>query len=400
MQRFFTDTIESRFVKHILHEIFLPIIDTVSDGDYVFKDKFYVYKQSLLQCRKSGYLFPQKSSNKDSIPYSEPIADVIVKETYIPYTMYPKYCNRFISKNVFYDTETHKRLGKYLRFFRDIYDIDLMPFYNCYAGETVNNIHLEPTILASTSEEITYSYNYSPQLKTYKIPIKFNKKYTVAIDAPSEVVIAPCILLKGNLETINGIDLNTLPTQGESKPLYSYSKRYYDLSFKKPILFELPCDNVTLYEHQKDLSLLIQVPISNNSSMVVLEGDYVDLDVNVIFNLDGYNELNDKDMNNALISNLHLLQINDGVRYAFSDRLIEYLVRNVITPRDRLGMNIQRVQQSGLNMTYPNTYLGVWFPEMRYILYRKYMNDSSTNKLDINGFVDVNIEKYINKIGQ
>ena len=180
-------------------------------------------------------------------------------------------------------------------------------------------------------------------------------------------------------------------------PLCSFSKKYYGLSFNKPIVFTLPCNNPTLYEYQKNLSLLIQVPASNTSSMVVLEGDYTDLGVNTIVNLDDEYVLNDKDMNNVLLSKLHLLQINDNVRYAFSDRLVEYLVRNVITPRDRLGMNIQRVQQSGLNMTYPNTYLGVWFPEMRYILYRKYMNDSSTNKLDINGFVDVDMEKFINK---
>ena len=471
MQRFFTDTIESRFVKHILHEIFLPTIDTVSAGDYLFKDKFYVYKQSLLQCKESGYLYPQKATafrpdshsyinptgrgdvnldevvnsedltklarhiahiqtitdpdelvqadvNFDNavnakdmtrlakivstnthyndyyeyIPNSSPEAKVVVEETYIPYTLYPKYCNRFVSKNVFYDTETHKRLGKYLRFFRDIYDIDLMPFYNCYAGETVNNISLDSS---------GYSFNYSPQLKTYQIPIKYNKKYTIAIDAPSEVTIAPCILFKGNLEIINGVDLNSLlvveNNSSRAMPLCSFSKKYYGLSFNKPIVFTLPCNNPTLYEYQKNLSLLIQVPASNTSSMVVLEGDYTNLGVNTIVNLDSEYVLNDKDMNNVLLSKLHLLQINDNVRYAFSDRLVEYLVRNVITPRDRLGMNIQRVQQAGFKTSYPNTNLGVWYPEMRYLFYKNYMEDNSNNKLDINGFVDVDMEKFINK---
>jgi len=45
-----------------------------------------------------------------------------------------------ISKSSYYDSDTHYRLGRYLRYIRDVYNINLMPFYNCYNYKSVNNI--------------------------------------------------------------------------------------------------------------------------------------------------------------------------------------------------------------------------------------------------------------------
>ena len=45
------------------------------------------------------------------------------------------------------------------------------------------------------------------------------------------------------------------------------------------------------------------------------------------------------------ISGLELLAGNTGVSYPFADRLLEYLLDNVITPIDDISDNIKRVQK-------------------------------------------------------
>ena len=382
MQKFFTDTLESRFIKHVLHESFLPTIKTVREGDYIFENNCYIYKLNVIKCTSSGYLFPENAAIQIEAKFSN-------VSTYIPFTLYPKYCNRFISNNVYYDTDTHKRLGKYLRFLRDIYDLNLMPFYNCYAGESVNNISL------TTSG---YNFNYNRSVKTYSIPIEFNTTYTICIDCPSQMLIAPAFLFNGNIETVSDVDLNTqlLENSSSSIKLCELTTKYFNSTFNRPIKFSVPCTNSILNDYEKHLNLLIQVPISNNSSMVVLEGDYTGGGANPIINLDGENVLEDKYLNNVLLSDLQLMQINDYTRYAFSDRLIEYLLRHVISSRETIGMNIQRVQLASNILNYPNMKLGIWQPEMRYLLYKAYISNKSTRKLDINGFVDRDMEKYIN----
>lgn len=37
----------------------------------------------------------------------------------------------YTSNSSTYDSETHEYFGNYLRWYRDLHDIDLMPYYNC-----------------------------------------------------------------------------------------------------------------------------------------------------------------------------------------------------------------------------------------------------------------------------
>ena len=46
-QKFFTSTIQGRFIKALLHNTYLPIYNTISYGDYVIKDFIYIYKKGL-----------------------------------------------------------------------------------------------------------------------------------------------------------------------------------------------------------------------------------------------------------------------------------------------------------------------------------------------------------------
>ena len=46
-----------------------------------------------------------------------------------------------------------------------------------------------------------------------------------------------------------------------------------------------------LYTYHRDLYMLIQIPANNNSSIVVLEGDYTTVDFPKTFNAEYINEL-------------------------------------------------------------------------------------------------------------
>jgi hypothetical protein len=83
--------------------------------------------------------------------------------------------------------------------------------------------------------------------------------------------------------------------------------------------------------------------MSNDSSIVVLENYTPKNGVNC----------NKDEVRNSLIQNLSLLRMNTRVSYAFSDRLLEYLLGNVITIDDNNLTNISKVQ-TALGMHFPS----------------------------------------------
>ena len=125
-QKFFTSTIQGRFIKALLHNTYLPIYNTISYGDYVIKDFIYIYKKTLLKCETSGIFGETAKLNT--------VSHYDFGEKYIKFT------EKFQSSYQYYDSKTHEWLGKYLRCYRDIYDIDLMPFYNCFSNTYIPNV--------------------------------------------------------------------------------------------------------------------------------------------------------------------------------------------------------------------------------------------------------------------
>jgi hypothetical protein len=76
--------------------------------------------------------------------------------------------DNFVSTSNSYDSETHSRLGDYLRLLRSVYKLDLMSLYNCFNNKFVDNIDMSSGRLSGYGNS---GYNVTI------VPIKFNKKY-------------------------------------------------------------------------------------------------------------------------------------------------------------------------------------------------------------------------------
>ena len=155
--------------------------------------------------------------------------------------------NYYITSNI-YDTTTHKYLGEYLRFIRDYTGLDLMQMYNCFTNETPANLHLDNFDINDESSQI------------FILPIKFNRTYTIGLDCSSRVELRTC-----NYESKDIVDTD----------VRHVSKIFSGTKFNKPFIFESPkVEKSSDLINEKTLKLLIKIPVTCKSSIVVLEGDY------------------------------------------------------------------------------------------------------------------------------
>lgn len=247
MQKFLTDTLESRYIKSLLYSNYLPHYSTVRKGDKIVEDNFYIYKLNIIECTKTG-IIGQDAKFKIINQYDRYDPDIRVADT-------------FLSKDKYYDSDTHERLGKFLRYYRDIKGIDLMSLYNCYSKRQ----NLEYNLLDDGLTSVR-----SDSYKIYQIPILFNHKYTVAIDCPGTVKMCPAILNEDDYVYSDEENLTSLLLL--SNPIQVYAS----MQFLSPVIFEVNNENSRLQKYEENLALLIQLPSNNDSSIVVLEGDYTD----------------------------------------------------------------------------------------------------------------------------
>ena len=417
-QEFFKHTIVSDFIKQLVATTPIPTYNTVDKGDMLLKDCLYVYQSSVVRCIKTGVLGID--------------GRYVTISPYIFPNKYPKCSQTFTSIYDYYDTDTHIALGNLLRVYRDIYGVNLMPFYNCYSGLHASGISIR-TGTVKLREKTGY--------KVIQVPIKFNKTYTIAIDSNSSLNLAPALIHKGKLVSIEQAD-QTLDLTSELCKFDGAVKEYTYSSFKLPFTYRLNNTSIFYQQYERDLYLLIEVKLSNNSSIVVLEGDYTSLDKKSILNKVAKNQINtelnylnsqdsvtdeesrrlfklekqlniisginkyvfngayvesiaDSDLNQFMLSDLSLLQFNNNISYPFADRLLEYLLLNVIDSHDDIAGNSKRIQEKLNIEDKPGVYKDVWSELLRKIVYDKYMSSDKTRKIDITGFIDKDAEKYI-----
>ena len=299
---------------------------------------------------------------------------------------------------------------------RDLYDLNLMQYYNCYAGQDLN--------IRIKEDENPSNYSFETAnndgLISYLVPIKFNKDYTIYYNSHIPFKIVPIYYdgikyskYPGNtgITKVNSCSMNNP---------YLYNKITYEYENIETIAPSIL--------KEKYLHLLIQVPKSDKTSLLVLEGNYKNIRLNITDNSlyrlpklyhGDVNSLNITDVDNILKSVPELSFKRLGTNYAFSDRLLEYLLYAPIINEDRIRDNILRVQNHlsckdaqdvfGQRYNYPYK-KDIWDTNLRYYIYdivtNNLYNENNgniiyTNKnplfLDINGYVDKDSEFIVDK---
>lgn len=393
MQKFFTETVESNFIKAILSASPISIFPPVSDGDYIVKGCRYVYACNLIFCTKSGYL----NGTDDNIAEYNILS--FMGNNPSPKNEY----DVFKSTDTNYDSAAHHRLGEYLRYVSHTSGINLMPFYNCFG---YNQIHSSINVDYGTEDYGKYVAEDNPDFKIFAIPIKFNKQYTIAIDS-----FTP-IYLKAVITDDIGLTQNPLKETPEDRVISDLSDylserfpgsevkhkvlKYARTLFRQPFLYSISNktaeglsqeQETVLQQHEKDLYLILQISRSNNSSIVVLEGDYRE------YRFYPFNAPTAFFLHTGL-SELKLLEKNDKYCYAFSDKLVEYLASAVISPADSISENIAKANRAVLgNVKLPYEYS----EELKKEVFKKVLENRYSDKFDIDGYVDVNAEKVISR---
>jgi hypothetical protein len=158
-----------------------------------------------------------------------------------------------------------------------------MPLYNCFSNTTCPHLNATIQVIADEKDPTTgeiISKGYSAEFKSsddkyklYMVPIKFFKKYTIAIDCNEAVEL--CCGLYGQYaynKSYNEIMQNTYVC-------------YNNMRFDKPELFDItdklkpyldPGHSLEVAQHEDDLKMFIKIPANNKSSIVILEGDYTE----------------------------------------------------------------------------------------------------------------------------
>lgn len=350
-------------------------------------------------------------------------------------------------QNSVYDTYTHEYLGDYLRFHRDFANINLMPLYNCFSNNACPKLDISFTLPSG------YKVKFNTDDKLYKyymVPVKFFQDYTIAIDCEAGLEVCCCLYDRYQVKAKN--DSHNTELLNISKSTYQC---FGDAQFGKPQLYSAVknLNQLLLSDHESELGqqeyalkLILKVPVNNNSSIVILEGNYTAYGQGVYTNKIGGVEITTdaiswdnenkimsisntalansavserpekrqvsnrtvvnlgsreaiKLLHNKLITPLQLLHSNTGESYPFADRLIEYLVGNAITVNESITDNVVRVKTviekncpSDIHPFVPGD--GIWEPIMSCLLYKYVVEkqDVSSINHDILGYVDKDVE--------
>ena len=419
----------SRFIKNLLAKETIPLLDYVTEKDILIEGCLYIYKHFIIKCHKSGKLYvsdldelcPSDHLYPSNVLYpgtGESLATFTVVAHYNEASA-KKFSYHYYSTEHWYDSETHKHLGNYLRYLRDHKQIDLMPFYNCFNAHEISDVYLDSpkvdvlrpskdlfphnslypgvsTITVSNSSKSTYILGHNNAYRVVAVPIKFGKQYTISLECPGGVQLRSVIY--------NSTGMVRIPNTENKYYSDLIKDSYVSLActhFHEPFVYSIETVDKSLYDRQKDLHLLIQMPVSNVSSIVVLEGNYT--------NVGSVKTDKNSVRQYTLYKNLSLLKMNTTETYAFSDRVIEYLLDNVITHKDEFPTNVTKVQQAIYNLDeiYKRSAdgnkvsYGIWDNSIRPAIMRiveKYEDDIYFQDQD--GFINKDVEDLLLRAGK
>ena len=415
LQRFFNDIIEYRFIKDLLSESNVPNLPCVSVGDWIIQDCDYVYNNHIIHCNVSGFLeHPPVSDltplivgtridrryNRETDTYEDVIltcGDDVVCGRYtgtgefdyiadlLDSRLTTQNFSRYMSPANYYDSYTHKMLGKYLSYLKSTYDINLFPFYNCFNYLQATDFYIDPNTKKIVKGK-TADY------KVFLVPVRFNRYYTVAIDSTVPIMLKAVVWNGKDLVKINPNNISTI-AQNLTDELSDDVQVVNRTRFTEPFTWSITTNSPLLQSFVDDLYLALQVPTTNDSFILLLDVHYT-LTANVKYDSEKIIEQPNFILNSTFRSKLSLLQLNSRVTYAYSSRLIEYLLLNVICSSDEITENIQAVIKDFLHTKSAKSDTE-FTSRLREIIYKKSIDKLSSNHLDLNGFVDKSVEYYV-----
>lgn len=410
MYTFNNNSIFTSYLKGMLREFNLPSYEAWSPNKLLYKDAYYIYKNFIVKS-----LHTAKYEEFDLNNFK------VIQDNYVFGNKLTNITKKLRLDSLYYDSYTHNYLGKYLRFYRDYTGIDLMSLYNCFSESSVTNLtikDLSQNIILQADEDSTM----------YMIDIIPGKEYTLYIDCKNLIEIAAGYYDNGYVN-INSIELPST----DANIVFPYEKTYFKISnttFNRPFIYDKLADiealgisNVeTLYHWRDKLKLFIKVPKNLDSSIVILEGNYLKSSEFHFENTNCYlsNWIESKkyvlgddvdnytpttqvnqDITREYLTKSQLTCINGTINYPFSDRLVEYLVSNTIDPQDKIENNVKRVQDILIRKTNPGlkriNISGVWDESLRNVSYGLAKQNNLINtKYDILGYVDKDVEDLLN----
>lgn len=347
-QQFHTTTIMGGFIKHMLSTTPIPVLDTVTDGDTMIEGCSYIYKEYIIECVRGGVL--HVGENEELYPSDQlhPMAYLFPKIGYLgaiyKVTNYFDtnrtygYTYKYYSKRASYDEDTHYHLGNYLRFLRDCKGLDLMAYYNCYCGKTVDGIYLG----TRDGDSSTFEVRDNSANKVFAVPVRFGKTYTVALNCPAQVTCHVAFYGENGLLTDGR---GGYLTSEIDAPITTYVNPSYTHPFTVYINPPIGSMSRYMYDRQRYLYLLIQIPASINTSLTVLEGDYTTEKIwrATVSNYDLKYRAEWESPIRTVYNPSLLIWDGAGV-LAFSDRLIEYLLNNIIWNGDDITENVAYIK--------------------------------------------------------
>lgn len=221
----------------------------------------------------------------------------------------------------------------------------------------------------------------------------------------SETVIPVFYLCK-----INPHDAGWVEDNGEDEMVVTsdttidFSKSYYlDCPTKEESYYTYTIEDVhcEMYDAIEDiLYLLIQVPESFDSNIVILEGDYTNTASTKIYNQTDLRKLPENYLDKLFTSDIRLMRMNVEQKIPFSDTLVQFLLWNAISNLDTINMDFDRIlaQLTDLYMSVdPTYYANYWYYRYRELI-NLYSKDNGVMYIDDNlGYVTTEIEALLNK---
>ena len=394
-QTFYTDTLASRFIKSLLAQTPLPTLECVCDGDFLIKDCYYVYKRYIIRCHTSGILKLTKQDQLYPSPslypsvFLFPGTGIQLARFYVISLIDfedPKITSVYKSSTNVYDTETHMHLKRYLRYLLSTTDLNLFPYYNCYCSK-----YLPDLKLSTNSDKIITERVKKQTHKVVAVPISFGRKYKIAVDCSEQVLMRACLYSPSGFideETVLKYSPELVSALNSSGMILNSCK------FSSPTNFSLEVNSNVATFLEKNVYLVIQLPINNNSSIVVLENMVEHTGI----------RCNEKSVQEFNIVNHSLLATNSRMSYAFSDRLIEYLLNNIIHSKDNFPNNIKKIQNifSSLSSDYLSKFvqnratMGVWDSDLTNNIFSVVQEYSVLNDVyDQDGNVNKDVEQIL-----